>query len=107
MSHTGPDVPPRRRVRLRRDGLIRQPFYHVYVTRDAGDDEKIAIYNPMLPDEHPDMLILRPDWIEPFFGSDLDMPVDFAERAQRWRIRRENDGVTRWWGVRNLGCHAD
>ena len=102
MPQTSPDFPPRSRVRLRRDGLIRQPFYHVYVTQDEGQDQKIGVYNPMLSDEHPDMLILRLDWIDFFFDNVSGMPVDFAERAQRWRMRRNNDSVIRQ-DIGNLG----
>ncbi len=50
-------------VVLRRDGLMRRPFYHILVERDTGGAheliEKLGVYNPMLPHAHPDRLILR------------------------------------------------
>lgn len=89
MSDDGAAQQPR--VRLRRDGLIRQPFYHVHISDVDGRTEKIGVYNPMLSDDHPEMLIVRRDRLDELFGGGVVLPTDFAERARRWRNRREND----------------
>lgn len=85
------EVDRRTRVILHRDGLIRQPYYHIYISVDEASDEKIGIYNPMLPDDHPEMLIVRRERLAELLSGDVEMPIDLAERARRWRDHREND----------------
>ena len=65
-------------ISLVRAGEIRRPFYHVIVRGcDAMSEEKLGVYNPMLPVDHPNRLVLRShrlaQWLD--MGAHMDEDV--------------------------------
>src|SRR3546814_19160344 len=57
------------KIRRARGGAKKRPFYRIVVAdsrmpRDGRFIEKVATYNPMLPKEHPDRVVLQPDRIK-------------------------------------------
>lgn len=61
------------KIRLSRGGAKKRPFYRIVVAdsrspRDGRFIERLGTYNPMLPREHPDRVVLRPErirhWID-------------------------------------------
>ncbi|MEQ8814838.1 MAG: 30S ribosomal protein S16 [Thalassobaculum sp.] len=57
------------RIRLARGGAKKRPFYRIVVAeatspRDGRFVEKIGTYNPMLPKDHADRLIVKADRIQ-------------------------------------------
>jgi small subunit ribosomal protein S16 len=60
------------KIRLARGGAKKKPFYRIVVAsssspRDGDFIEKVGTYNPMLPKEHSDRLVLKKerimDWL--------------------------------------------
>ncbi|WP_158805233.1 MULTISPECIES: 30S ribosomal protein S16 [unclassified Acidisoma] len=56
------------KIRLARAGAHKRPFYHIVVAdsrspRDGRFIEKVGSYNPMLPQEHADRILLKHDRI--------------------------------------------
>ena len=52
------------RIRLARAGAKKRPFYRIIATpsrnpRDGRFLEKLGTYNPLLPDDHPDRVVLN------------------------------------------------
>ena len=56
------------KIRLARAGAHKRPFYHIVIAdsrspRDGRFIEKVGSYNPMLPQEHADRILLKHDRI--------------------------------------------
>jgi small subunit ribosomal protein S16 len=56
------------KIRLARAGAKKRPYYHIVVAdsrspRDGRFIEKVGSYNPMLPQEHADRILLKHDRI--------------------------------------------
>jgi small subunit ribosomal protein S16 len=56
------------KIRLARAGAHKRPFFHIVVAdsrspRDGRFIEKVGSYNPMLPQEHADRILLKHDRI--------------------------------------------
>jgi small subunit ribosomal protein S16 len=56
------------KIRLARGGAKKKPFYRIVVAnsnapRDGDFIEKVGTYNPMLPHEHSERLVLKKDKI--------------------------------------------
>ncbi len=61
------------RIRLARGGAKKRPFYRIVVAeatspRDGRFVEKVGTYNPMLPKEHADRLILKAERVQHWLG---------------------------------------
>lgn len=66
-------------ILLVRAGQIRRPFYHVIVRGcDATSDEKLGVYNPMLPVDHPNRLVLRSHRLAQWLVAGVRMDEDVA-----------------------------
>ena len=57
------------KIRMARGGAKKRPFYRIVVAdsrmpRDGRFIEKVGTYNPMLPKEHPDRVVLQTDRIK-------------------------------------------
>lgn len=57
------------RIRLARGGAKKRPFYRIVVAeatspRDGRFVEKVGTYNPMLPKDHADRIVLKADRIQ-------------------------------------------
>lgn len=80
------------RIRLSRGGAKKAPYYRIVVAdsrapRDGRFIEKIGRYNPMLPKDHPERLVLM------------------EERVQHWLGvgAQPSDRVARFLSVKGLG----
>jgi len=61
------------RIRLARGGAKKRPFYRIVVAeatspRDGRFVEKVGTYNPMLPKDHADRVILKAERIQHWLG---------------------------------------
>jgi small subunit ribosomal protein S16 len=61
-------------IRLARGGAKKRPVYRVVVAnsrarRDGRFLEKVGTYNPLLPKEHPERLVLNKERIEHWLGQ--------------------------------------
>jgi small subunit ribosomal protein S16 len=66
-------------IALVRAGQIRRPFYHVIVRGcDAASGEKLGVYNPMLPVDHPYRLVLRSHRLAKWLDMGVHMDEDVA-----------------------------
>jgi small subunit ribosomal protein S16 len=87
------------RIRLARGGTKKRPFYRIVATsahspRDGGFLEKLGTYNPILPSENPERVVLREERIRYWLGVGAQ-PSDrvarfldnagITESATRWR----------------------
>ena len=57
------------KIRLSRGGAKKRPFYHVVVAdsrspRDGRFIERVGTYNPMVPKDHPERIILKDERIK-------------------------------------------
>lgn len=57
------------KIRLARAGAKKRPFYHVVVTdvrspRDSNFLEKVGYYNPLLPSDHSERVVLKSDRVK-------------------------------------------
>lgn len=73
------------KIRLSRGGAKKRPFYRIVVAdsrspRDGRFIERLGTYNPMLPQEHPDRVTLRPERIRHW----LDQGARPSERVARF-----------------------
>ncbi|HEY9567429.1 MAG TPA: 30S ribosomal protein S16 [Thalassobaculum sp.] len=68
------------RIRLARGGAKKRPFYRIVVAeatspRDGRFVEKVGTYNPMLPKDHADRVILNGERIKHWLGVGA-LPTD-------------------------------
>ncbi len=61
------------RIRLTRGGAKQHPFYRIVVAdsrapRDGRFIEKLGFYNPMLPKEHADRLVIKEERVKYWLG---------------------------------------
>ena len=87
------------RIRLARGGTKKRPFYRIVAissrgARDGGFLEKLGTYNPILPSDSPERIVLREDRIRYWLGvgaKPSDRVARFldnagiTESATRWR----------------------
>jgi small subunit ribosomal protein S16 len=87
------------RIRLARGGTKKRPFYRIVAissraARDGGFLEKLGTYNPILPGDSPERIVLREDRIRYWLGvgaKPSDRVARFldnagiTESATRWR----------------------
>jgi small subunit ribosomal protein S16 len=62
------------KIRLARGGAKKRPFYSIVVAdsrspRDGAFIEKVGTYNPMLPAEHAERIMLKEDRIKEWLGK--------------------------------------
>lgn len=72
------------RIRLSRGGAKKRPFYRLVVAdsrmpRDGRFIERLGTYNPMLPKDHPERVMLREDRIKHWLGVGA-LPSDRVAR---------------------------
>ncbi len=72
------------RIRLSRGGAKKRPFYRLVVAdsrmpRDGRFIERLGTYNPMLPKDHPERILLREDRIKHWLGVGA-LPSDRVAR---------------------------
>lgn len=72
------------KIRLARHGAKKRPFYHIVVAdarapRDGRFIEKLGRYNPMLPADHLERIVLNEDRIKYWLGVGAQ-PTDRVER---------------------------
>jgi small subunit ribosomal protein S16 len=87
------------RIRLSRGGTKKRPFYRIVAIssrspRDGGFLEKLGTYNPILPGDHPERVVLRAERLRYWLGvgaKPSDRVARFldnagiTESATRWR----------------------
>ncbi len=61
------------RIRLARAGAKKRPFYRIVVAdsrmpRDGRFIERVGSYNPMLPRDHPDRVVLKEERVRHWLG---------------------------------------
>jgi small subunit ribosomal protein S16 len=61
------------RIRLARGGTKKRPFYRIVATdkrspRDGRFLEKLGTYNPLLPSDHPERIVLREERVRHWLG---------------------------------------
>jgi len=61
------------RIRLARGGAKKRPFYRIVVAdsrmpRDGRFIERVGSYNPMLPKDHPDRIVLKEERVKHWLG---------------------------------------
>jgi small subunit ribosomal protein S16 len=72
------------KIRLSRSGGKKHPFYRIVVAdsrspRDGRFIERVGYYNPMVPDEHPQRVVLQEDRIRHWLGVGA-LPSDRVAR---------------------------
>jgi small subunit ribosomal protein S16 len=72
------------KIRLARAGAHKRPFYHIVVAdsrspRDGRFLERVGTYNPMLPQEHADRILLKNDRIAHWLSNGA-MPTERVAR---------------------------
>ncbi len=72
------------RIRLARGGAKKRPFYRIVVAdsrmpRDGRFIERIGSYNPMLPKDHPDRVVLKEERVRHWLGVGA-LPSDRVSR---------------------------
>ena len=72
------------RIRLARGGAKKRPFYRIVVAdsrmpRDGRFIERIGSYNPMLPKNHPDRVVLKEERVRHWLGVGA-LPSDRVSR---------------------------
>ena len=75
------------RIRLARGGAKKRPHYRVVVTdsrapRDGRFIEKLGRYNPLLPADHPERVVLKADRIAHW----LSVGAQPSERVERFLV---------------------
>ncbi len=93
-------------IRLARGGAKKRPFYRVVVTnsrspRDGRFLEKVGTYNPLLPKDHPERLVLNQERIEHWLGQGAQTSDRVARFLDRTGIK---PGATR---LRGTGKRAE
>jgi len=61
------------KIRLARGGAKKRPFYHVVIAdsrspRDGRFIERVGMYNPMVPRDHPERIVLKDERIKYWLG---------------------------------------
>ena len=72
------------RIRLARGGAKKRPFYRIVVAdsrmpRDGRFIERVGSYNPMLPKNHPDRIVLKEERVRHWLGVGA-LPSDRVSR---------------------------
>ncbi|MSO91865.1 MAG: 30S ribosomal protein S16 [Rhodospirillales bacterium] len=72
------------RIRLSRAGAKKRPFYHIVAAdsrnpRDGRFVEKLGVYNPMVPKDHADRLVIKEERIKYWLGVGA-LPTDRLAR---------------------------
>ena len=72
------------RIRLARGGAKKRPFYRIVVAdsrmpRDGRFIERVGSYNPMLPKDHPDRVVLKEERVRHWLGVGA-LPSDRVSR---------------------------
>ena len=72
------------KMRLARHGAKKRPFYHVVVAdarmpRDGRYIERLGHYNPMVPKDHADRLVINEDRVKYWLGTGAQ-PTDRVAR---------------------------
>ena len=72
------------RIRLARGGAKKRPFYRIVVAdtrmpRDGRFIERVGSYNPMLPRDHPDRVVLKEERVRHWLGVGA-LPSDRVSR---------------------------
>jgi small subunit ribosomal protein S16 len=82
------------KIRLARGGAKKRPYYSIVVAdshsaRDGRFIEKVGSYNPLLPKDHADRLVVKAERIQEWLGKGAQ-PTD--------RVARELSklGITKW-----------
>jgi len=62
------------KIRLARGGAKKRPFYAIVVAdsrspRDGSFIEKVGTYNPMVPNDHPERVVLKEERIKEWLGK--------------------------------------
>jgi len=77
------------KIRLARGGAKKRPFYRIVAadTRFARDGrflERLGHYNPLLPDEHPDRIVINEERVKHYLGHGAqvsDRMARFLDKA--------------------------
>lgn len=72
------------RIRLSRGGAKKRPYYSIVVAdsrspRDGRFIEKVGAYNPMLPREHADRIVIKEERVKHWLGQGA-VPTDRVAR---------------------------
>ncbi len=72
------------KIRLSRVGAKRQPYYRIVIAdsrspRDGRFIEKVGTYNPRVPHDHKERLVLKEDRIKHWMGTGA-LPTDRVQR---------------------------
>ncbi|MDP6926609.1 MAG: 30S ribosomal protein S16 [Rhodospirillales bacterium] len=72
------------RIRLSRGGAKKRPFYRIVVAdsrspRDGKYIERLGTYNPMVPKDHPERIILKEERIKHWLSNGAK-PTDRVQR---------------------------
>ncbi|MCB9958612.1 MAG: 30S ribosomal protein S16 [Rhodospirillaceae bacterium] len=72
------------KIRLSRGGAKKRPFYRIVVAdardpRDGRFIEKVGTYNPLLPQDHPERIVLKTERIQYWLGCGAQ-PTDRVAR---------------------------
>jgi small subunit ribosomal protein S16 len=72
------------KIRLSRIGAKRQPYYRIVIAdsrspRDGRFIEKVGTYNPRVPQDHKERLVLKEDRIKHWIGTGA-LPTDRVQR---------------------------
>ncbi len=89
------------RIRLARMGRKKRPFYRIVVAdsrspRDGRFIEKVGTYDPLLPDDHPQRVVLNEERIRYW----LSVGAQYTDRVARFLDRAGIvPGATRYRGT--------
>ncbi|MFC7333670.1 30S ribosomal protein S16 [Rhodocista pekingensis] len=72
------------KIRLSRGGAKKRPFYSIVIAnsrapRDGDFIEKVGTYNPMVPHDHPERVVLQEDRIKEWLAKGAQ-PTDRVAR---------------------------
>ena len=88
------------RIRLSRGGTKKRPFYRIVAIsarspRDGGFLEKLGTYNPILPGDHPQRVVLREERLRYWLGVGAQPSDRVARFLDNAGITRERDALAR------------
>jgi small subunit ribosomal protein S16 len=77
------------KIRLARGGAKKRPFYRIVAaesrySRDGRFLEKLGHYNPLLPDEHPERIVINEERVKHYLGHGAqvsDRMARFLDKA--------------------------